>query len=741
MSYLRLMTDGYGHKLLAFSSTAISNSFCGSSSKYNSKRYASTSKKLIATDRHIQKLLIANRGEIACRIMKTAKKMGISTVAVFSEADRYQQHVEMADEAYCIGPSPAHLSYLDTGKIFDVLRTTAAQAVHPGYGFLSENTEFAELCEERGVIFIGPPASAIRDMGIKSTSKTIMHNAGVPIIEGYHGDNQDDAFLLEKAEGIGFPVMIKAVRGGGGKGMRIAMTRDEFQEKLESARRESKKSFNDDIVLIEKFVQRPRHVEVQVFGDSHRNAVYLFERDCSVQRRHQKIVEEAPAPNISEETSRKMGEAAVQAALAVGYVGAGTVEFVMDPKENFYFMEMNTRLQVEHPVTEMITSVDLVEWQLKVAQGQEIPLKQNEIKRSGHSFEARIYAEDTDNNFMPQAGNLDHLSTLSDVYSDPQVRIETGVRQGDVVSSYYDPMIAKLVVWGYDRKNALNKLMRNLKEYDVVGVNTNIRFLKNLISHPEFANGNVHTGFIEQHETELFPPKPEIDTSIICKAALAFLLKENEFNSQKEISPFAKQGFRVNLPSRSTIPLKIDDYEIKVDVIVNNRGGETTYDMTVVNENHSSGTCTVLGTLEHASGITWLKTVIDNKLSRTKLYFHDKPVTKRDTEQDTLSLFLDQGTCRIIIPQPNFIAELSQGSSGSPGSSGAVAPMTGMIEKILVKPDEKITAGQPLVIMIAMKMEHTICAPKDGVIKSVLYEEGETAERNAHLVDFEPEQS
>ncbi|CAJ0934110.1 unnamed protein product [Ranitomeya imitator] len=471
----------------------------------------------------IEKVLIANRGEIACRVMRTAKKMGVQSVAVYSEADRQSMHVSLADEAYLIGPAASQQSYLAMDKIMHVAKASGAQAVHPGYGFLSENTEFAELCKKENIIFIGPPSSAIRDMGIKSTSKSIMSAAGVPIIEGYHGEDQSDQHLKEQARKIGYPVMIKAVRGGGGKGMRIARSEAEFLDQLESARREARKSFNDDVMLIEKFVDNPRHVEVQVFGDQHGNAVYLFERDCSVQRRHQKIIEEAPGvrkiPQVVDPTvlpaprevfffryadkvvlrtspsflpkvvsSFHLNEDIVlpsfcpapthhieKALHTLDVVRAlrryisrtapfRTVEFIMDSDHNFYFMEMNTRLQVEHPVTEMITGTDLVEWQLRVAAGERIPMTQDEIALNGHAFEARIYAEDPNNNFMPGAGPLLHLSTPP---ADISTRIETGVRQGDEVSVHYDPMIAKLVVWAKDRQAALTKLKYCLQQYNV----------------------------------------------------------------------------------------------------------------------------------------------------------------------------------------------------------------------------------------------------------------------------------
>ncbi|RKP38223.1 carbamoyl-phosphate synthase L chain, ATP binding domain-containing protein, partial [Dimargaris cristalligena] len=464
------------------------------------------------------KILIANRGEIACRVMRTARKLGIKTVAVYSEADRYSQHVKMADDAYCVGPAPSAESYLNVDRILDVISRTGAQAVHPGYGFLSENAGFSERLKNEGITFIGPPASAIISMGSKSESKYIMQDAKVPVVPGYHGENQDVAFLKNEAAKIGYPVLIKAVKGGGGKGMRIVERPEDFEMMLESSRRESIKSFGDDKVLIEKYLVRPRHVEVQVFADKFGNAVHLYERDCSVQRRHQKVLEEAPAPNLSPEVRASLGSKAVAAALAVNYEGAGTVEFIMDHEtQQFYFMEMNTRLQVEHPVTEWVTNTDLVQWQLEVAAGNPLPLTQSQIPLVGHAFEARIYAENPAKGFLPDTGPLAHLTPPM---ASDTVRIDTGVVQGDQVSVHYDPMIAKLIVRGRDRTEALRVMRKALSEYQVVGPHTNIQFLQSVVSHPAFIAGEVETGFIAKYESELLATPIDPSPESLAEAAL-----------------------------------------------------------------------------------------------------------------------------------------------------------------------------------------------------------------------------
>ncbi|XP_039706486.1 methylcrotonoyl-CoA carboxylase subunit alpha, mitochondrial [Pteropus medius] len=683
--------------------------------KQRTMKYAAT------TGRNITKVLIANRGEIACRVMRTAKKMDIQSVAVYSEADRNSMHVDMADEAYFIGPAPSQQSYLSMEKIVQVAKISAAQAIHPGYGFLSENMEFAKLCKQEGIIFIGPPLSAIRDMGIKSTCKSIMVAAGVPVVEGYHGEDESDQCLKEHARRIGYPIMIKAIRGGGGKGMRIARFEKEFQEQLESARREAKKSFNDDAMLIEKFVDMPRHVEVQIFGDYHGNVVNLFERDCSIQRRHQKIIEEAPAPGIKPEVRKKLGEAAVRAAKAVNYVGAGTVEFIMDQEHNFYFMEMNTRLQVEHPVTEMITGIDLVEWQFKIAAGEKIPLSQEEIALQGHAFEARIYAEDPHNNFMPGAGPLVHLSTPR---ADLSTRIETGVRQGDEVSVHYDPMIAKLVVWAADRQAALRKLRANLHQYHIVGLHTNIDFVHTLSGHPEFEAGNVHTDFIPQHREELLLSRKPIAKELLCQGALGLILKEKadvfKIQTQDQYSPFASSnGRRLNICYTRNMTLRDGENNVTITVTYNHDGS---YSMQIEDK-----TFHVLGDLYSEGDSTYLKWSINEVASKTKLIILE----------NTIYLFSMAGNVQIGIPVPKYLSSVSfEGTQGS-----TIAPMTGTIEKVFVKAGDKVKAGDSLMVMISMKMEHIIKAPKDGTIKKVFYKEGSQANRHSLLVEFETEES
>jgi 3-methylcrotonyl-CoA carboxylase alpha subunit len=513
------------------------------------------------------KILIANRGEIAVRIARTARELGVTSVAVYSEADANAMHVEFCDEAYNIGAAAAAESYLRGDKILRVAQECGAQAIHPGYGFLSENAAFASDCEKAGIVFIGPPVSAIEAMGSKSEAKKIMQAAGVPLVPGYHGDDQNDALLREESQRIGYPQLIKATAGGGGKGMRVVHQHSEFDAALTSARREALSSFGDNKVLIERYLTSPRHVELQVFADSHGDAVHLYERDCSIQRRHQKVLEEAPAPGMSDALRQQMGEAAINCAKAIGYVGAGTVEFLLDTDGSFYFMEMNTRLQVEHPVTEMITGLDLVHWQLQVACGSALPLQQSDIPLNGHAFEARIYAESPERDFMPATGRIQYLAEPQQTES---LRIDTGVRAGDDIGINYDPMISKLIVHADDRLTALSKIRRALSDYQILGVQTNIGFLSSLLKVEEFAAEKFDTGFIETHRKKLFVSEEESLSLAVCAAAMAVLPAiakdgSEHFSCLDPWSPWQqKSGWRLNQVASQRVKLIRDDSDYKV---------------------------------------------------------------------------------------------------------------------------------------------------------------------------------
>lgn len=473
----------------------------------------------------IRKILIANRGEIACRVIKTARRLGIATVAVYSDADGNALHVKMADESIHVGAAPSKDSYLVASRIINAANKLGVDAIHPGYGFLSENAVFANACADNDIIFIGPPASAIEAMGSKSAAKNIMEDAGVPLVPGYHGKDQARETLKQAADDMGYPVLLKAAAGGGGKGMRQVWKESEFNEALDAAKREAMASFGDDIMLVEKYLTQPRHVEIQVFCDTKGNGVYLFERDCSVQRRHQKVIEEAPAPGMTDALRATMGEAAIKAAQAINYVGAGTVEFLLDADGSFYFMEMNTRLQVEHPVTEMITGEDLVEWQIRIAEGNALPKAQQELTINGHAFEARIYAEDPDNDFLPATGTL---TLLQPPQEDSHVRVDTGVVEGDEVSVYYDPMIAKLVVWSENRDIALERLLKALREYHINGVTTNIEFLYNVAANKAFRDADLTTTFIEKHQDSLFSTKGDLNIDRLPVMSLLVLLSKQQ---------------------------------------------------------------------------------------------------------------------------------------------------------------------------------------------------------------------
>ncbi|XP_076246783.1 methylcrotonoyl-CoA carboxylase 1 isoform X2 [Calliopsis andreniformis] len=653
------------------------------------------------------KILIANRGEIACRIARTAKKLGIQTVAVYSEADQNSLHVQEADEAYCVGPAPSSQSYLRQDKIISVARRSKCQAIHPGYGFLSENAEFAELCQKENITFIGPSAKAIKNMGIKNTSKTIMIEAGVPVIAGYHGDDQSDDTLLLEARKIGFPLMIKAVRGGGGKGMRIVLDESEFQEALEGARTESEKAFGDTAVLLEQYINEPRHIEVQIFADKYGNIVHMFERDCSVQRRHQKIIEEAPAPGISAELRSDLGITAVRAAKAVGYVGAGTVEFIMDrDRDSFHFMEMNTRLQVEHPITEAITGLDLVEWQLRVASGEKLLLNQEQISFRGHAFEARIYAENPRHGFLPGAGQLLYLRTPETTSG--KVRVETGVRENDEVSVHYDPMIAKLITWGKDREEALAILRSKLGEYNIAGLDTNIEFLKDLCSHPCFRQGKVHTGFIKEHYEELFPALC-LPSEVAIQAALASILYEemqllrSSIRTTDPVNPFASEtGLRLNhtLTRIFYFNVHTDDVTIEVKYIE-----PEIYSMRV---NKIGPWRTVIGTLKVKNKSLKLCTEIDGVITKAfVIKIHNK-----------LHLFTKEREWQFCSPAVKFLSNLSN-SDFEIDPCKALSPMPGCIEKLFVKEGDVVKVGDALLVMNAMKMEHTVRAATTGTVENV----------------------
>jgi 3-methylcrotonyl-CoA carboxylase alpha subunit len=659
-----------------------------------------------------KKILIANRGEIACRVIRTARSMGIATVAVYSEADVNARHVRLADEAVLIGPAAARESYLVGNKILAVARQTGAEAIHPGYGFLSENEEFAQACETAGIVFIGPPASAIRAMGSKSAAKTLMEKAGVPLTPGYHGDNQEPAFLARQADRIGYPVLIKASSGGGGKGMRRVDAPTEFEAALASCRREAINAFGDDHVLVEKYVLKPRHIEIQVFGDQHGNCVYLFERDCSVQRRHQKVIEEAPAPGMTPERRAAMGKAAVEAAKAVGYVGAGTVEFIANQDGSFYFMEMNTRLQVEHPVTEMITGLDLVEWQLRVASGERLPLAQEQVLIDGHSIEARIYAEDPDKGFLPSTGRLVYLVFPEE--SD-HVRVDTGIEQGDEIGPHYDPMIAKLIVWGVDRRQALARMRQALTQYRVVGVANNVDFLTRLVGVPSFVNADLDTGLIEREHALLFPDVTKVPADVWFIAALGELLRERRISdvdhSSMHESPWrALDGWRLNGSTRRKLTFRLGDtvQDVLADVVL---GG---YELEVDRQRmFARGSMDDASELQAQLGERRVRATVVSSRERRQVFFEGRswPLSMVDT--------------------------LHVGGGGDEVEGGLRAPMPGKIVSLLAHPGATVEKGTHLLVMEAMKMEHTISAPRKGVVKEFCCALGDQVTDGAELLVFE----
>ncbi|WP_299236518.1 acetyl/propionyl/methylcrotonyl-CoA carboxylase subunit alpha [uncultured Halomonas sp.] len=677
-------------------------------------------------------VLIANRGEIACRVMRTARAMGLRTVAVYSDADANARHVREADEAVRLGPAAARDSYLKVEAVIEAAKRTGAGAIHPGYGFLSENGPFVDALDKAGITFVGPPASAIAAMGDKSAAKARMHDAGVPLVPGYHGDDQDDALLKAEADKIGYPVLLKASAGGGGKGMRVVESSDGFQAALDGCRRESQAAFGDQRMLIEKYLTQPRHVEVQVFCDSHGNGVYLFERDCSVQRRHQKVLEEAPAPGMSAELRREMGEAAVRAAKEIGYVGAGTVEFLLDSSQGqdgaFYFMEMNTRLQVEHPVTEMITGQDLVEWQLRVAMGETLPLAQDELTISGHSFEARLYAEDPEQDFLPATGTLTRFALdLEGAGLDAdKVRLDSGVESGDAVSMHYDPMLAKLIVHGGDRDQALATLNRALAALDVQGVVTNRAFLQRLATHPAFKSCDLDTRFIEKHEESLFAPR-EITTEAYASAALIGL-KQLSRECESD-SPWDRHdGFRLNAPNTIRIALCATGHDLsraqapdaeEVVVVEGRREAASGPWQLVIGER------TLTARIQHLEGDA-VAVTLDGHRRRLQARLADNGVVVMADSSGETRLFWRR------------IDAIDHGQHET--ESTLTAPMHGTVVALLVEPGQRVEKGMPLMVMEAMKMEHTMAAPADGHVESFHFAAGDTVGQGDVLLEFAPEE-
>jgi 3-methylcrotonyl-CoA carboxylase alpha subunit len=652
------------------------------------------------------KILIANRGEIACRVMRTARRLGIPAVAVHTDADRSALHVRAAAEAHRVE------SYLDIDGIVAAARAAGAEAVHPGYGFLSENEDFAAACSKAGLVFIGPSPQAIAAMGDKSAAKRLMEKAGVPLVPGYHGEEQDLALLEKEAVRIGFPALIKPSAGGGGKGMRVVRSKSEFAEALQAARREAKSSFGDDRVLIERYLEKPRHIEIQVFGDAKGNIVYLFERDCSVQRRHQKVLEEAPAPGLASKKRSEMGAAAVAAAKAIGYTNAGTVEFIAEQDGRFYFMEMNTRLQVEHAVTEMVTGLDLVELQIRVAAGEALPFSQKDLRLEGHAIEARIYAEDPERDFLPATGRLVHAGFPQGA----DVRIDAGVESGDEITPWYDPMIAKLIVRGADRDAALVRLRQALAAVEIAGVKTNVAFLRRVAASRAFGRAELDTGLIERNRQEIFAGRDEVGTDVLAAAAFAELAyeertaRERAQSSGDPCSPWNRvDGWRLNEDSHHDF-LFVE--------------GEREYPVRV----HFS-----------ASGL------------RLTAHGKEHAFAGRPLDDGALSIRLDERTCRARALRDGKDWHVFAGGDyrcltlrhGLPGpdeearSGSLAAPMPGRIIQVMSRPGETVKKGQPLLILEAMKMEHTITAPADGIVKEIHFAAGEQVLEGAELLTLQ----
>lgn len=660
-----------------------------------------------------ESLLIANRGEIACRITATCRRLGIRTVAVYSDADRDARHVRLADEAVRLGPAPAAESYLLVERVLDAAHRTGAQAVHPGYGFLSESAAFTRAVREAGLVFVGPPPEAMERLGGKDSAKALLEPAGVPLVPGYHGADQDDRLLQAQAERIGFPLLIKAVAGGGGKGMRRVDEPAGFAEALASCRREAKASFGDDRVLVERLILHPRHVEVQVFADRHGQAVHLFERDCTLQRRHQKIIEEAPAPRLPDETRKALGQAATEAALAAGYENAGTVEFLIDREGRFYFIEMNTRLQVEHPVTEEVTGLDLVEWQLRIAAGEPLPLRQEEIRARGHAFEARLYAEDPAKGFLPSIGTL---RTLRLPFGMADVRIETGVEEGDPVTPFYDPMIAKIIASGPDRTAALDRLAAALDATLVEGVTTNLAFLRAAAGSRAFREMAIDTGWLDREGTEALATEPPVDAPTLLLAALATVAlslarpKPGPVPGTDWTSPWHRlDAWRLNQPPRGLVRLLVGQEVHVVSV-------EGTADRFTarLGEAELSGRCGVAGER------VWVESEGHRRSFPAAISGH------------TLTLTLDGRRRSFVLEDGRFAARGEEEDQGL-----FTAPMPGKVTKLLVGPGDRVAKGQALAVLEAMKMESRFEAPRDGVVAAVHVREGDQVEEGTVILDLQ----
>ena len=655
-----------------------------------------------------EKILIANRGEIACRIIRTARRLGIRAVAVYSEADARALHVELADEAYPIGPPPARESYLHIGRILDAARRSGAQAIHPGYGFLSENADFADACVGAKLAFIGPPASAIRAMGLKAAAKKLMESSGVPVVPGYHGEAQDVATLSAAAERIGYPVLLKASAGGGGKGMRAVERPGDLAAAIASAKRESASSFGDDRLLIEKYLTQPRHIEIQIFADSHGHVISLFERDCSIQRRHQKVIEEAPAPGMDPARRRSMGEAACAAARAIGYVNAGTVEFIVEG-DAFYFMEMNTRLQVEHPVTEFVTGLDLVEWQLRVAAGEPLPGRAEELAINGHAIEARIYAEDPAREFRPSIGKLWHLKAPA---GNQHVRIDTGVRESDAVIIDYDPLIAKLIVWDRDREAAVRRLRNALAEYQIAGVTTNVALLAAIAGHPAYAAGKLDTGFIARHAGELMPASRRAPREALAAAVLRVLSDQQHEAAERAAasadpwSPWnTLTSWRMN--GEGYQDLVFQEGESKIPVRVRPRGsGRFQVEL-------PDGTPEISGSPDRPR-VDGVDTRASAVRKGQEIVAFSGGLAYHFTLFDWTAVRADE-----------------EETGGH-----LTAPMPGRIVQVLTQPGAEVKRGEALLILEAMKMEYTISAPSDGRVEEVRYAAGDVVDEGAELISF-----